>query len=487
MSAAAATSSGLFPIVDLPALACRRWSTLISFLIADVVALSLSGVAAVLVRYLLNGHFTPADYLPFAPGLVLFVLIFSGLGLYPGIGVNPVAEFRRIVVGTSVSYLLIIAAMFAAKESSFYSRGIFLSAAPLSVALLLISRSLVRCWCSGKLWWGIPTVIFGAGETGQWILNTLRAQPQLGFRPIALLDPYIDQVNLQADMSSKIFVGDFSLAPVFAQMHQSCYAIVTLPGLSSRQLTDLVCGYSSGFSQVLSIPDLFGFSSVWISARAMGGVLGLEVSQMFLHRIPRLIKRALDIAFGVALAVLLLPLLVLIYIAIRTTSPGPMLYGQKRVGLEHGTFTAWKFRSMVSNADAVLEFHLERDPELRAQWDRDHKLKQDPRVTRVGKFLRRTSLDELPQIWNVIQGDMSLVGPRPIVTAEISKYGKSFDLYCKVRPGITGMWQISGRNDTSYEHRVQFDEYYVRYWSIWLDAYILFRTIKTVLLTEGAY
>lgn len=484
MSAAAATT--LFPVADLPALACRRWATLISFLTADLLALSVSFGAVVLGRYLLNGQFVPADYLQFAPSLFIFFSVFVAMGLYPGIGVNPVSEFRRIVVGTATSYLLIIAATFFAKESTSYSRVIFLFAPPLSIILLLISRAAVRHWCSTKAWWGIPTVILGADNIGQAVLRILHNQPHLGFRPIALLDQYLRQVDLPGEITRNILVGDLSLAPVFAHIHQSCYAIVTIPGLSDRHLTELTSEYVGGFSYVLSITDLFGFSSVWVSAKDLG-ILGLEVSQILVHRLPRLLKRVVDVVLGGLGGLLLLPLLALIYLAIRLTSSGPVLYGQRRIGLQRGAFTAWKFRTMVANADAVLEFHLESDAELRAQWKRDHKLKNDPRVTRIGRLLRKTSLDELPQIWNVLRGDMSLVGPRPIVKAEIEKYGRRFDLYCRVRPGITGMWQISGRNDTTYEERTQFDEYYVRNWSVWLDLYILVKTIKTVCFMEGAY
>jgi lipopolysaccharide/colanic/teichoic acid biosynthesis glycosyltransferase len=141
---------------------------------------------------------------------------------------------------------------------------------------------------------------------------------------------------------------------------------------------------------------------------------------------------------------------------------------------------------MVTNADAVLKEHLSRDPELRKEWELTQKLVNDPRVLPVGKLLRKTSLDELPQLWNVIRGEMSLVGPRPIVDAEVPRYGNIFAYYKMVRPGVTGMWQISGRSNTTYSERVRYDEYFVRNWSIWLDLYILFRTVKTVLLREGA-
>ena len=142
---------------------------------------------------------------------------------------------------------------------------------------------------------------------------------------------------------------------------------------------------------------------------------------------------------------------------------------------------------MVVDADKVLQDYLDKHPELREEWERDHKLKNDPRVTLVGRVLRKTSLDELPQIWNVFKGEMSLVGPRPIVDDEIEKYGDTFNRYKRVLPGITGLWQVSGRNNTTYQERVNYDEYYVQNWSLRFDLYILLRTVRTVLFREGAY
>jgi lipopolysaccharide/colanic/teichoic acid biosynthesis glycosyltransferase len=142
---------------------------------------------------------------------------------------------------------------------------------------------------------------------------------------------------------------------------------------------------------------------------------------------------------------------------------------------------------MVPDADRILADYLSAHPEYLFEWQRDHKLRNDPRVTPIGRWLRRLSLDELPQLWNVVIGQMSLVGPRPIVKAEIEKYGRRFGLYSRVRPGITGLWQVSGRNNTTYDERVSLDEYYVHNWSVWFDTYLLLRTVKTVLNREGAY
>jgi lipopolysaccharide/colanic/teichoic acid biosynthesis glycosyltransferase len=164
-----------------------------------------------------------------------------------------------------------------------------------------------------------------------------------------------------------------------------------------------------------------------------------------------------------------------------------VFYGHTRHGRDGKTFKALKFRTMFQNGESLLVKHFQGRPEELAAWNRDQKLKCDPRITSVGRWLRRYSLDELPQLCNVVLGQMSLVGPRPIVSAEVLKYGRGYDLYSRVRPGITGLWQVSGRNNTTYPERVAFDEYYVRNWSIWLDTYILVRTIRAVLFAEGAY
>ena len=183
----------------------------------------------------------------------------------------------------------------------------------------------------------------------------------------------------------------------------------------------------------------------------------------------------------VALTILLLAVLV------RLESPGPVFYGHRRIGRDHSTFRIWKIRTMQVNGDELLQNALAKDGALREEWLRDRKLRHDPRITRVGRWLRKTSLDELPQVWNVLRGEMSLVGPRPIVEEEIATYGQNFSLYCRVTPGLTGLWQVSGRNAVSSRDRVRLDSYYVRNWSPWLDLHILARTARVVLTGQGAY
>ena len=199
-------------------------------------------------------------------------------------------------------------------------------------------------------------------------------------------------------------------------------------------------------------------------------------------------KRALDVLGAIVLALVFAPLILSIAIvALIRRESGSIIYKHRRIGQDGRAFECLKFTTMVPNADQVLRQLLERDPAIKAEWARDHKLRCDPRVTRLGKFLRRTSLDELPQLWNVMRGDMSLVGPRPVVREELLRYGRNVRAYLSAKPGITGLWQVKGRNDTDYRRRVVLDTYYVRNRNLLLDLYILIKTTTVVLGGSGAY
>ena len=195
----------------------------------------------------------------------------------------------------------------------------------------------------------------------------------------------------------------------------------------------------------------------------------------------------MNIVVAIAALLFLLPVMLLVALVVYAQDGGPILFAHQRIGLSGRRFYCLKFRSMAADAEERLAALLAADPAARAEWQRDHKLRNDPRVTRVGAFLRRTSLDELPQLLNVLRGDMSMVGPRPIVEAEVPKYGHRFRDYCAVKPGITGLWQVSGRSDTSYRTRVALDCVYARRRNVGLDAYIIACTVPAVLARRGSY
>jgi Undecaprenyl-phosphate galactose phosphotransferase WbaP len=204
--------------------------------------------------------------------------------------------------------------------------------------------------------------------------------------------------------------------------------------------------------------------------------------EMYYH-----VKRAIDLVLVILGGIFIVPICTVIAILIKLDSRGPVVFRHERYGRDGRSFRVLKFRTMAVNGDELLKHALASNPALRAEWERDQKLRKDPRVTRMGRFLRITSLDELPQLWNVFKGDMSLVGPRPIVANEFKKYGDKLEIYMQATPGITGLWQVSGRNNTTYDQRVNYDCQYVAAQSTLLDLKILLRTIKVVLFREGAY
>jgi len=234
---------------------------------------------------------------------------------------------------------------------------------------------------------------------------------------------------------------------------------------------------------------------------AMRGVplYGTDIAHFFSHEVAllrvgnnlrrwpaRLTKRIFDFLMAGILLVLLSPVLILIALALKFEG-GSVLFAHQRLGKNGRKFNCYKFRSMVLDAEQRLEALLQENPALKSQWDKEHKLKADPRISKLGHFLRRTSLDELPQLFNVLKSEMSLVGPRPIVQEELQKYGLEKSYYLMVRPGMTGLWQVSGRNDVDYETRVYLDVWYVKNWSLWYDLALLFKTVKVVMSRSGAY
>lgn len=474
-----ATYQALSP-ASLPKVAGRSSLTSVCLLSADVAAVVI--VAVMVVLFVDRWFDLWKEFLLAQTGMLV---IFAGLELYPGCGLSPARELREIFTGATLSHGLAASAFFVWRPTGTQLSAGICAAWAATVVLVVVSRATVRQSCSRKTWWGVPAAIFGSGQTARSVLRHVQAYPSTGLRIVAIFEDYYPDWPELDD--GEVFVTRRTQAPHFAQHLGVTHAIVALPDARGSEIRTLIKTDARFFKQLLVIPDLAGLSSMWVGTRDLGGTLGLHISQTLLHRGPQLFKRVFDLLLAGIACTLLLPLFGLIALAIRLTSPGPVVYGQVRVGRHNSHFTAWKFRSMCANADQVLAQHLKADPALRSEWERDHKLKNDPRVTRVGNILRKTSLDELPQLWNVLRGEMSLIGPRPIVDAEIPRYRDSFDSYQSVRPGISGMWQVSGRNNTSYDERVQFDEYYVTNWSIWLDIYIIGRTFKTVLLREGAY
>jgi Undecaprenyl-phosphate galactose phosphotransferase WbaP len=421
------------------------------------------------------------------PSIALtYVLINATLRLYPGVCLGVVDEIQRLTMSLTVVSLVTLARHRPSSEW-FAERAMFLAVAyAICVFLAPVCRSVARKRLGRTSWWGFPTLVCGndtaAFSVDRWLADNRR----LGLIPLGVVaEPSV----LELDRDSR-FIGAWTEARRIAEDHHAYWAVMVEP----EETEQLQLGMTSAIEQHLgNIPHVFVVSKMtgvpdhWNRHQMDEGLSGFLIEQHLLLPIPQLVKRGMDIVIAGIAGVMLLPLFIALAVATKMTSRGPVFYGHTRIGRENSRFKAWKFRTMVPNADQTLNDYLAKHPEMREEWERDHKLKNDPRVTRIGKWMRKWSIDELPQIWNVIRGDMSIVGPRPIVDAEIVKYGEHFQTFCSVPPGITGLWQVCGRNDTTYEERIQLDMYYVHHWSPWLDLYLLARTVKTVLFTRGAY
>lgn len=436
---------------------------------ADFVAAIFCALLAIAIRSeLLPGlsnldPFAPVrNYISLWPALVLLLAGRAAVGLYPGFGIHPAEELRRQTWVTAGLAVLVLAGSALFQFSQIYSRVVLVGTAALLLVFLPSLRAMVKGTLARSSAYGLPVWIFGASARSTTIAEILKANPQLGLRPIGSGSDVPDHV------------------------HHVSHCVVVPDGLDVP-LAAMLDDVSVRFKRVWLVPRLLDIASVWVVPRDFHGHLALELRNTLLERRSRATKRVLDLL----LASLLLPFAaaasLFIAVAIRIDSPGPILYRQERVGKDGRRFHIVKFRSMILDAGDVLERHLAESPVARNEWNLTRKLARDPRVTSVGRVLRRSSLDELPQLLNVLRGQMSFVGPRPTMPDEVSWYGEGSHLLMKVMPGLTGLTQVSGRSTLSYQERVRADTFYVRNWSVWLDLVILGRTLGTVIRGTGAY
>jgi Undecaprenyl-phosphate galactose phosphotransferase WbaP len=456
----------------------RAARTLAPILLADVLALTLAGVVA---QFLFSRIYpTPAAHVGWiaALGLLPLVLAYALSDLYSQIWVHPVVELRHL---THVNAVALIAAAVGAVLA--FPAPIWMALAlPAVIVLVPFFRNIARPWAAHFGWWGYPTLVIASGEGVRNVAEILLRVPRSGLRPVLLTD-----TCRTCRCSILPVVNDPAILESIVRSRSIRHAVVALPELSNQQLGDLLDKYRGIVPHLLVLSDCSTLPTLWGASRDFGRLSGIEVRNGLLLATLGVMKRAIDLSIAILVIGLGGPILLILALMMKLTSPGPIFYGHKRIGRHGKPFTAWKFRSMRINSEQILREHLERNPAARAEWNQTHKLRDDPRVVRFGAFLRRTSLDELPQIWNVLTGDMSLVGPRPIVTEEISRYADAFRLYASVKPGITGLWQVSGRNNIGYADRVLLDLFYIRHWSPWLDIYILAKTVQVLISRNGAY
>jgi Undecaprenyl-phosphate galactose phosphotransferase WbaP len=335
--------------------------------------------------------------------------------------------------------------------------------------------------------WRERVLILGAGNAGRLVTEGIHREKHMGYDAVGFLDDN-DQKKGEFINGKKVF-GSIKYFPKIVKELRINTIIIAMPSLPADKLSALTASVQSQAINTMVIPDLKGIA-----------LLNTELFHLFYEEIflinirnnlksvaSRFIKRFFDVAVSMISLPLLLPLIGIIAIIIRLETTGPAIYAHERIGKNGKTFKCYKFRTMQKDAEVKLKEMLEGSEILRNEWGKTWKLKEDPRITKIGRFLRKTSLDEFPQLFNVIKGEMSLVGPRPYLLREKDKISENLHVILSAKPGITGLWQVSGRSNTDYEYRIKLDSWYVMNWSLWLDIAILFRTVKVVLKTEGAY
>jgi Undecaprenyl-phosphate galactose phosphotransferase WbaP len=453
--------------------------------ISDLIGIMLSfGIGFFLVNLVDNAAINFRSFVTYWPYLIVFILIFQMLALYPGTLLAPSEELRLLSLGSLFSYGGIIFSRYIEDREFGAISLAFVIGFVFSTVVLLFCRTFFRFILSKSRIGGISTVIYGAGPMGKMIFNKLREDRTLGYRPVLFLD---DDISSGDEYCGIPILHDIYSGPRIVQRLGIKMAVIAMSHIKRKDLVHLVNYSTSAFRYNIHIPDFFGITTIWMSARDFNGILGLSTTQKLKVPANLFIKRLADILIVIIGGIVILPFLLIIALVIKITSPGPALYKHKRIGLHGKEFLTYKFRTMVIDADRRLKAILETDEAARKEWEESQKLKNDPRITAFGKFLRKTSLDEFPQLINVLKNDMSLVGPRPIVRAEIDKYGDDFERIFSVKPGISGLWQVSGRSETNYADRVSFDTYYLQNWSIWVDLWVLFKTVSVVIAGKGAY
>lgn len=432
------------------------------------------GAAFFIVNWIDHSLINFRSFITYSIYLPLIIIVFYAANLYPGILMAPSEEVKRFAICAFLSFMGIAMSVSVETDERMPISIALMIAGVFATVCLPLGREFSRHVFGKQKWWGVPAVIYTNGEKAKPIIDRLQNRPDLGYRPAIIIDS-----NAQT-------VSEYMGIPVFppsSELHD------IIDDLNIK--VAILCEYGENTERIMSmyrytimIPHE---QNQFTALRDFGGILGYSTTHNLTKPSSLLVKRIIDLLILLVMSPIVVPVSFVVAVIVKLTSPGPIFYGHKRVGKDGKEFKCWKFRSMVINADKMLDKILAEHPEMREEWERDRKFANDPRVTKIGKILRKTSIDELPQLWNVLVGEMSFIGPRPVTEPELARYGDKKELILSVLPGLSGMWQISGRSATGYEERVNLDLYYIQNWSVWLDLWIILKTAWVVLKGKGAY
>jgi exopolysaccharide biosynthesis polyprenyl glycosylphosphotransferase len=474
----------------------ERYRRLLSVAVAvtDVLLINLAFAVAYWLRYDLQwfaavdeAYFVPfGSFIPISLATtILMLLIYKLSGVYnQPRGASWFDEAYRLLTGTATGIILVVFVIVFFFRPFFYSRLIFFYAGVLITIFLGISRLGKRSLRSHLRRKGLGVdrlLIVGAGEVGRTVMRNIVAQPTLGYQIVGFVDD--DPEKGATDIGRFQALGNTANIPRLVKEMAIDEVIITLPWMYHRKIVSIVAQCEREQARVRIVPDLFQMTLCQLDAADLGGIPTIGVREISIGGAERLLKRITDIAISVAALVVSLPIFAMVAAAIKLNSPGPVIFSQIRVGKGERLFSCYKFRSMRDGADAEKEELLDRNEVDGPIF----KMRDDPRVTSVGRILRRTSLDELPQLINVLMGHMSLVGPRPALPSEVQRYQTWHKRRLEVAPGITGLWQVSGRSQLTFDEQVLLDLYYIENWSPLLDLQLLLKTAPKVIMGDGAF
>ena len=400
--------------------------------------------------------------------------------LLPGWGIGASDELRKIQRTLFSFFASVLVVSFISGMNLASSRIVFFFTYLFAALFVPLMRHWIRNLLVEKDRWGVPVSIYGGADKIESTLGVLQSDLKLGYQPTAI---YSDDLSVGSFIKGVPVLGDMQ-----ALNSTTPIGVIIQGSVDDDQFNTFIQGPAENYRRVIILPELLAAPSLWVSPIDFEGVLGLEVTKNLLNPLTRIGKMSADYAAVLLTFPIWILIVGLLYVLIWIEDRKNPLFLQKRIGKNGKSFDTIKFRTMVPNAEERLKESLQADPALRAEWEKHFKLKKDPRITKIGMILRRTSLDELPQLCNVLNGSMSLVGPRPLPSYHFEDLPESVQqLRHQVKPGITGLWQVSGRSEAGTAGMEKWDPYYVRNWSIWLDIIILVRTIRTVLFARGAY
>jgi len=422
----------------------------------------------------------------FLYGILIIIFVFAFEKLYTK-RFSFWEEVKQLLKGVTLSFILLMMIVFISRGYTQFSRAVIVFAWLLSLFIFAFFSFIVKKLIVIINLWKKKIIILGTSNLAKSIIKGINNNSTLGYKIIGFLADSRRSVG-EIIMDEIRIIGNIKDVEQVSKKYGVNDIIIALPNISQRRLIELMESCEKVAETIRIVPSMGSLFTTGVEIESMGDILSLSVPRNLMKPWNIFLKRSFERTLTLILVIILFPILLIIGLAIRIDSAGSVIFTHKRLGRKNIIFDFYKFRSMYLEGDLKLNKYLKENPQIQIEWKKYQKIKgNDPRVTRVGRFIRKYSLDELPQLLNVLKGDMNLVGPRPYMPREKEKISKSYQIIARVRPGITGLWQVSGRNLLSFKERLLLDEYYIRNWSLWLDIVILLKTIKVFCTREGAY